>query len=82
MSVSEFRDVDSSIFRVTAEDKDKKGTVIYGTKGVAPAPTYFSVDSATGVISVARNLSHDRTTVYTVSCVFFYIVLTWNGFNK
>ena len=79
VSVSEYRDVDSSIFRVMAEDKDKKGTVVYGTKGVAPAPTYFSVDSATGVIRVARNLSHDRTTVYTVSCIVFSIVSTWNS---
>ena len=69
ISVSEFREVGSSIFKVTAEDKDKKGTLVYGTNGVAPAPTYFSLDSSTGDIKVARDLSQDRTTLYTVSIV-------------
>jgi len=67
VSVSQFRKVGDSIFRVTAEDKDMKGKLVFGTNGVAPAPTYFSLNSSTGDIKIARDLSQDRTTLYTVS---------------
>ena len=66
-SISAFRDVDSSILRVEAEDDDLVGDIVYGVQGVAPAPTYFSVDSDSGVISVAKDLTGDRNVIYTVS---------------
>lgn len=46
--------------------KNQVGTLVYGTNGIAPAPTYFNLDSATGEIRVVRDLKQDRTTVYTV----------------
>lgn len=67
VTLSEFRDVGSSIFRVSAEDQDLAGEIRYGTQGVAPAPTYFGLDPETGQISVAKDLGQDRTTTYTVS---------------
>lgn len=53
--------------QVKAEDADLQGKIVYGTNGVVPAPTYFSLDSQTGEIRLLRDLRTDRNTVYTVS---------------
>ena len=66
VSISEFRQTGSSIFKVVAEDQDIVGQIEYGTEGIVPAPTYFTCDSNTGEIRVARDLRQDRRTTYTV----------------
>ncbi len=67
VSISEYRGAGVSIFKVFAVDQDMVGTIVYGTAGLVPAPTYFSLDAKTGEISVARDLRQDRRTIYTVS---------------
>ena len=67
VTISEFREVDSSILRVSAEDQDLVEQIEYGTQGVAPAPTYFSLDAQTGEIKVAKDLQLDYGTSYIVS---------------
>ena len=54
-----------------AEDQDLAGKIVYGTDGIVPAPTYFSLDPTTGEIKVQRDLRQDRRTVYTVSITDF-----------
>ena len=42
------------------------GRIVYGTSGVAPAPSYFSVEPS-GEVRVLQDLTTDRALVYTVS---------------
>ena len=53
--------------QVVAEDGDLVGSIKYGTSGVVPAPTYFSVNPSTGEVKVAKDLTEDRSTIYIVS---------------
>jgi protocadherin Fat 4 len=66
VSISEFRESGKSIFKVLASDEDMVGKIVYGTQGLAPAPTYFTLDAETGEITVARDLRQDRRTQYTL----------------
>ena len=65
--VLEYYHYESSCFQVLAEDQDATGSIRYSTSGIVPAPTYFSIDPETGEISVAKDLTEDRTVIYTVS---------------
>ncbi len=56
---------------MSAEDQDLVESIEYGTEGVAPAPTYFSLNAANGDITVARDLMQDRRTTYTVNIMWF-----------
>ena len=52
--------------QVKAEDQDLAGKIVYGTDGIVPAPSYFSLDPVSGEIRVQRDLRQDRRNVYTV----------------
>ena len=65
--ISERTDVATSLYRVTANDNDLIGNIVYTVIGDIPAPSYFSVDSTSGAISARADLTLDTTLQYTVS---------------
>lgn len=66
-TVSERTDVAVSLYGVTANDNDLIGDIVYNVRGDIPAPSYFTVDSVTGVISASNDLMIDTTIGYVVS---------------
>ncbi|KAL8559117.1 hypothetical protein ACOMHN_046165 [Nucella lapillus] len=66
-SVSERSPVGASVYRVTAFDPDLKGVLMYDVVGVAPGPSYFQLNTSTGVISPRVDLKVDTTQNYVVS---------------
>ena len=44
-----------------------QGTIVYSVVGVPPAPTFFSVNSITGSVTVRGNLKTDLSMSYVVS---------------
>lgn len=70
LTVEEDQGQSSSIYRVTANDNDLLGTIVYRVLGDVPATSYFDVDSQTGAVSVKANLLQDRTLSYTVSSYY------------
>ncbi|XP_035826838.1 protocadherin Fat 4-like [Aplysia californica] len=63
-SVGERTLVGSSVYTVLAVDTDLEGQIVYEVVGDAPAPSYFSVDSNTGVIAPRTGLTIDTTQSY------------------
>ncbi|GFN78435.1 protocadherin fat 4, partial [Plakobranchus ocellatus] len=63
-SLSERSLVGQSVYAVTAIDPDLAGDIVYEVVGDAPAPSYFNVDSSTGVISPREGLTIDTTQNY------------------
>ncbi|XP_076458561.1 protocadherin Fat 4-like [Babylonia areolata] len=63
-TVSERAAVGASIYRVSAFDSDLKGALLYDVVGVAPAPSYFQLNTTTGVISPRVDLKVDTTQNY------------------
>lgn len=47
----------------------QSGDIVYRVTGVVPAPTYFSVDESSGEITLVRDLTTDRSAMYTVSAL-------------
>lgn len=81
ISISEYRSTGSSLFSVRAEDLDLQEKIEYGTEGIAPAPTYFTCDSSTGEIRLARDLRQDRRTTYIVRHPLAPFLLPIPGYN-
>ncbi|XP_046579035.1 protocadherin Fat 4-like [Haliotis rubra] len=63
-SVSEKTQIGTSVYGVSAIDSDKQGTITYEIVGDAPAPSYFAVNSTTGVVTVRSNLLLDSNQNY------------------
>ena len=62
--ISERADVATSLYQVTANDNDLIGEIVYTVLGDIPAPSYFTVDANTGVISATNDLMLDNTINY------------------
>ncbi|KAJ8318063.1 hypothetical protein KUTeg_003154 [Tegillarca granosa] len=73
-SISKDTQIGSSIFRVTATDADNSqfSQITYALVGVDPAPTFFSLNSNTGEITVRPGLASDSRTTYTTSSAVEY----------
>ncbi|XP_046579032.1 protocadherin Fat 4-like [Haliotis rubra] len=63
-SVSEKTQIGTSVYGVSAIDSDKQGTITYEIVGDAPAPSYFAINSTTGVVTVRSNLLLDSNQNY------------------
>ena len=63
-SISETTAVGNTVFQVTAVDSDLEGAIVYEVVGEAPAPSYFSVNSTTGQVTVRTGLMIDTTQNY------------------
>ncbi|KAK3089813.1 hypothetical protein FSP39_006721 [Pinctada imbricata] len=55
-----------TILQTSATDSDLRGSIVYQVTGNYPAPTFFEVNSTTGLIFLARPVSQDSllTTTY------------------
>ncbi|XP_071105610.1 protocadherin Fat 4-like isoform X2 [Haliotis cracherodii] len=65
-SASETNAVDTVIFDVNAIDDNLRGQLVYEIVGDIPAPSYFKINSTTGVISVRSNLTTVQTRQFTL----------------
>ncbi|KAH3873280.1 hypothetical protein DPMN_036512 [Dreissena polymorpha] len=70
MSVSERTALATSLYRVTANDNDLIGRIVYTVIGDSYTPGYFTVDSTSGVVSAISNLTVDYNLFYVVSIVY------------
>ena len=73
--VLETAEVGTTVYRVTAMDADRKGTLNYLVAGDFQASFFFGVGKTTGVVTVRNNLMDDILTMYTV-CSCFHILST------
>ena len=69
-TISERTNVGVSLYRVTANDNDLIGEIVYNVIGDIPATSYFTVNSSTGVVSARADLMLDNTINYVVSLIF------------
>ena len=65
-TVSENTPVDGVVIRITAQDPDIQGQLIYEIRGVAPATDFFDIDENSGDIYVLKKLNQETATIYTV----------------
>ncbi|XP_048248646.1 protocadherin Fat 4-like [Haliotis rufescens] len=64
-------DVGHIVATARANDPGLKGSLRFDTTGVMPAPGFFAVNSATGVITVAASLRSDTLASYTLGVVVY-----------
>ena len=76
LTISERSDLAVSLYRVTANDNDLLGDIVYTVLGDIPATSYFTVDSDTGVISATADLKLDTTLNYVVSIHLRFIIVS------
>ncbi|XP_041364043.1 protocadherin Fat 4-like [Gigantopelta aegis] len=69
--VLETADVGTTIYRVTAVDADRKGTLNYLATGDFQATFYFGVEQTTGVVTVRNNLRDDILSLYTLRIIAY-----------
>lgn len=67
--VSENQAVNTSVLKVTAQDPDPQGQLMFELRGVAPATDYFYIGSTNGLVYVKKPLNTETATSYTVSLV-------------
>ena len=65
--VSENKQVNDTVIRITASDPDLQGRLQYEVRGVAPATDFFMVDSSSGWVLVKAPLNTQTASSYTVS---------------
>lgn len=80
ITISELQSVGSSIFTVRATTSISQGKIVYGVQGVAPAPAFFGLNDASGVITVLVDLKQDLNLIYTVIIQYIKPIYLFMGF--
>ncbi|XP_067672653.1 protocadherin Fat 4-like [Haliotis asinina] len=71
VSVSENSPPGDSVFEMTAQDKDLKGSLAYEITGQLNAPTFFEVERNTGLIKLKSSLKHSFESRFTILVAVF-----------